>query len=138
MSEDPTEIPGIKRPGTNWLELVESSQKGLPGKTLGYLASSLQIPFTELADLLSISYRTLQRKKTAELLDKSLSAQVLQLANVINRAEDIFSDQSRARTWLKRPCRALRGQPPLKLLATPLGIRSVQDELGRIEHGVYS
>ncbi|ORJ60294.1 type II RES/Xre toxin-antitoxin system antitoxin [Geothermobacter hydrogeniphilus] len=138
MAEDPAEIPGMKRLEKGWPELVASSRKGLSGKTLGYLASALQIPLAELAELLSISDRDLQRQKANKLLDKSLSVRVLQLADVISRAEDVFSDQSRARTWLKRPCPALRGQTPLNLLDTPFGIRAVLDELGRIEHGVYS
>ena len=42
------------------------------------------------------------------------------------------------RGWLREPSRALGGAIPLSLLDTADGFTGVMDELGRIEHGVFS
>ena len=59
------------------------------------------------------------------------------IVTVFDRADEIFGDSSKARRWLKKPCRALGGKVPETLLDTPLGKQAVLDELVRIEHGVY-
>lgn len=54
------------------------------------------------------------------------------------RAEEVFGSQEKARKWLRVPCLALGGNAPLDFLDTFAGVRMVEDELGRIEHGVYA
>ena len=42
----------------------------------------------------------------------------------------------RRRAWLRRPNRALNGEMPVRLLDTDLGVRQVDDVLGRLEYGL--
>ncbi len=56
---------------------------------------------------------------------------------ILDKAEKVFGDPNKARSWLSRPCRALGGAIPQSLFDSPSGVKTVEDELGRIEHGVY-
>src|SRR5438067_1157876 len=53
-------------------------------------------------------------------------------------ASHFLEAQGEAEDWLKRPAMALDQRRPIELLATPAGIRLVEDLLGRIEYGVYT
>ena len=53
------------------------------------------------------------------------------------RAVEVFEDEEKAKRWLLKPCRAIGGIIPRDLLGTPAGIRTVEDELERIERSVY-
>ena len=54
------------------------------------------------------------------------------------RATEVFASQEKALRWLKKPCRALGGMIPEKLIETPGGVEAVLDEFVKIEHGVFS
>jgi putative toxin-antitoxin system antitoxin component (TIGR02293 family) len=59
------------------------------------------------------------------------------LVRVIARAVEVLGTSEKALRWLNTPIRSLGDQTPASLLGTPEGITSVEDALGRIEHGVW-
>ena len=63
---------------------------------------------------------------------------MVRLAQVIERAVEVFEDERAAMGWLKSPNAALGGSNPLSLLDTELGSMAVVSTLGRIEHGVFA
>jgi putative toxin-antitoxin system antitoxin component (TIGR02293 family) len=63
---------------------------------------------------------------------------MVRLAQVIERAVEVFEDDRTAMSWLKNPNAALGGSSPLSLLDTELGSMAVVSTLGRIEHGVFA
>lgn len=85
-----------------------------------------------------IPARTLARRKQSKKLSLEESDTITRLALVFDFAEDVFGSKEKAKTWMRRPNRALRGRTPLELLVTDFGSRVVERVLGRIEHGVYS
>jgi len=59
------------------------------------------------------------------------------LVRVIARAVEVLGTSEKALRWLNAPVRSLGDQPPMSLLGSAEGIASVEDALGRIEHGVW-
>ncbi len=66
------------------------------------------------------------------------SEQSDRLARVVRvtSAEAAIGDGAKAARWLRKPNRALQGRRPLDLLASDVGARVVEQELGRMEHGL--
>jgi putative toxin-antitoxin system antitoxin component (TIGR02293 family) len=60
------------------------------------------------------------------------------LARIIAQATATLGSETKAVGWLRCPNRALGNVPPLELLDTDIGVRQVEDILGRIEHGIIS
>jgi putative toxin-antitoxin system antitoxin component (TIGR02293 family) len=66
------------------------------------------------------------------------SERVVRLARVFAEAKHVLGSEAKARLWLQKPNRTLRGETPLHLLDTDIGANAVFDELGPIEHGVFA
>ena len=122
---------------SSWDYWIQRSRKGLPKSSLVHFTKTLHLNFSELANLLPVSERTLQRYPEDKILNRDLSGHLVALAKVYARAAEVFEDEEKARRWLLKPCRALGGEIPFSLLDSPLGIQAVEDELVRIEYGVY-
>lgn len=130
---------GISNGLNNPLVLVETIRKGLPAKAISMLANCLNMPVNVLEKILPVSHRTLQRyEKEHKALPQNLSDHVVQITRVYIRAQEVFGEQEKARKWLREPCMAFGGNAPIDLLDTFSGVRMVEDELGRIEYGVFA
>ncbi|MCG5515445.1 MULTISPECIES: antitoxin Xre-like helix-turn-helix domain-containing protein [unclassified Ectothiorhodospira] len=117
---------------------VNDIRKGLPASSVLNMARTLQTTENYLLPIISISDRTLQRRrKEKKLLDPVESDRLYRLAKVYARAIEVFEDEGVALDWLKSMNRAL-GDVPLMLLDTEAGTDMVERVLTRIEHGVYS
>ncbi|WP_316738489.1 MbcA/ParS/Xre antitoxin family protein [Pedobacter aquatilis] len=89
-------------------------------------------------DVLNLSIKTLERKKSEDKLDKRSSSIIIEVAKVLEHTYQVFDHKEKVERWLSKPNKALHGNPPLALLSTPTGIGMVEDVLYRIEEGVYS
>lgn len=118
-------------------DLIALIREGLPYASFEHALEDLELTLDEVASQLGLQRRTLSRRK-GQRLNHEESERVLRLLRVILRAVDVLGSREKAFQWLRRPNRALGGQPPLSLLDVELGARQVEDVLGRIEHGVYS
>lgn len=58
-------------------------------------------------------------------------------SEIFSRAVEVFEDPVKARRWFDKPCRALGGGIPGSLLDSLEGLHKVEDELERVEKGVY-
>ena len=118
---------------------METIRKGLPAKAIAALATCLNVPISALERILPVSHRTLQRyEKEHRALPQDLSDHVVQVAKILIRAEEVFGNREKAVKWLKEPCVALGGNAPMEMMDTFSGVRMIEDELGRIEYGVYA
>lgn len=117
---------------------VATARSGVPKSVLDALAAELGVKTAELAPLLHISARTLQRQSAEKVLPPQVSERVLMILRVYERACEVFDEPRDAATWLRWPNRALGGQTPLGLLDTVFGAEQLTNILGRIEHGVFS
>jgi putative toxin-antitoxin system antitoxin component (TIGR02293 family) len=118
--------------------VIDQIKRGLGVAALERLGRELQITTRQLADVASITKRTLARRKLEGKLQPLESERVYRIAAVFDRAVDVLGDAEHARQWLKTPRTALRGETPLRHADTEVGAREVEELLGRLEHGVFS
>ena len=128
----------LRRRIASQLDLIELADRGLPKLALTCLAEFLGSSAVQIAQLLPVSARTIQRYGPRDHLSKVTSEQVLQIAQVAARGEEVFGDKDRLLAWVRQPSTALGGNSPMSLLSSRFGAEMVLDELGRIEYGVVS
>lgn len=103
------------------------------------LKNTLRLTYIELAKVLGVSPRTLQRKiKMHERLSIVESDRLYRLVRLFAIASKVFEDDKAASEWMHRPQHGLGGRIPYEMLQTEAGARDVEDLLGRIEYGVIS
>lgn len=120
------------------MRLVEIARKGISKKSLMKIAEAGSFTLKELSELLPVSLRTLQRYQNNDLLDPSVSEHAILIAEVLSKGSEVFSNLESLQRWLHSPSVALGNKTPVSFLDTGFGARLVTDQLGRIEHGIYS
>lgn len=98
-------------------------------------------PFTleEWSSFLHISERTIQRyRKDSKPFDTLQSEKILQITFLYERGVEVFGSQDKFNLWLKTPSLALGRVQPKELLDNVFGITLLEEELGRIEHGILA
>jgi len=120
------------------MDLVELSNKGVTKNALRHLAKFLSFTMGQMAALLPVTERTIQRYAPRKHFNRVVSEQILQIAEVAARGAEVFEDRDKFLAWMDHPNRALADKTPLSLLNSRFGAEMVLDELGRIEHGVFS
>lgn len=118
------------------MDLIDLSRKGVSKEALLYLAKFMGLPVSQMAALLPVTERTIQRYAPKEHFDRVVSENILHLAEVVARGLEVFENSDSFKTWLDQPSAALGGRSPKSLLPSRFGIDMVLDELTRIEHGV--
>jgi putative toxin-antitoxin system antitoxin component (TIGR02293 family) len=98
----------------------------------------MEVTLEDMAGLLRLNPRTLQRRLGEGVLDLSESERLWELARLFNRAKEVLESQAGAVHWFKNPIQALGWATPLSYARTAVGLRELENILGRIEHGVYS
>ncbi len=119
-------------------DLIEASRRGVKKCSLLNLAKRMGITSARLSAMLSISERTIQRKHEDEPFNRLVSEQVLKLAEIYARGEEVFEETDRFLGWLNHPSQALGGKVPMDLLDSAYGRQIVLHELTRIEHGILA
>lgn len=89
-----------------------------------------------LAHALSVSERTLARRKEQGRLRPDESDRLLVLAEVARLAAQALDSLESARAWLVAPHPLLGGESPLARLDTALGAEEVRTMLYHIEHSM--
>jgi putative toxin-antitoxin system antitoxin component (TIGR02293 family) len=130
-----TEVLGRDlRSDLDWIEALES---GFPSGAIDAAIERGLLSRAESEELV-IPRRTLQHRRAKDqMLSLEESDRLLRIARVTEQAEKVFADQHKAKRWLRKPSRPLNGAVPLELLRTSAGTDMVQEELVRIEHGIY-
>lgn len=114
----------------------ESVRKGLPVRALDHLAQTLRVDRAELAEVLGLSLRTLQRKAGEnQRLGAGASDRLARVRRILDLATGVLGEQAKGARWLSSKSRALGGEVPLHMLDTDMGTQLVQQELHQIEFG---
>ncbi|HET8574180.1 MAG TPA: antitoxin Xre/MbcA/ParS toxin-binding domain-containing protein [Edaphocola sp.] len=119
-------------------DFINLSREGIIKKFLIDLADKLSFTMQELAKVLHISERTLQRYHNNEKMSSDTSERALLLAQLYRRGISVLGSANNFKDWLKTPLPAFQQQTPLSYLDTAFGFSLVSDELGRIEHGIFA
>lgn len=120
------------------LDLIFEARQGIQKSAFNHLQIQMGVSQKELAEMLHLTPRTLQRLRDEEKLPIAASGQLLEIARVFKMAGEILDDNELARRWFRTAIPALNNEAPLHLMDTPAGIRWVSTVLGRMEYGVYS
>ena len=112
-------------------------REGLPYQVVEELASRYELDRGELAEVLDLSPRTLNRRSRQGRLRPAESDRLFRVLDAALLATRVLGSYGRAAEWLHRANRALGGKTPLSRLRTTIGTRQVEQVLGRIDHGVY-
>ncbi|MDH7444161.1 type II RES/Xre toxin-antitoxin system antitoxin [Aquimarina sp. 2201CG14-23] len=128
----------IDIPLRNVYDFIELSRNGIDKRALLHLAKTIEFDLSELAHVLHLSERTIQRYELNKKLSTEASAKALQLAKLYARGENIFGDLDRFKRWMEHPNVALATKKPKELLDTTFGFQLLNEELVRIEHGIFA
>jgi len=120
------------------MELINLSNKGVSKEVLLRLAKYLNISLGQMAEMLPLTERTIQRYQRGQRFNKVVSEQILQIAEVSARGSEVFGGRKKFLAWVNSPSRAFGNRTPFSLLSSRFGNEAISDELGRIEHGVLS
>lgn len=120
------------------LLLIDLSRKGVTKGFLLRVARYLGLSVGQMARLLPVTERTIQRYDRERRFTPAVSEQILQIAAVAARGEDVFGGRAGFLAWMRSPSAALGNRTPASLLGSRFGSEIVLDELGRIEHGIIS
>ncbi len=120
------------------MDLISLTREGIRKSSLKSLAGYLGISMETMSRLLHSSYRNIQRKDEASLLDTLKTEKVLELASLTQRGIAVTGGKQAFIEWLHSSLPSLGHKPPLDFLDTSFGIQLVEKILGRLEQGVYS
>lgn len=119
-------------------DFVKATDKGISKRAVMNLAEVMDVPMKEMAPLLNVSYKTLSRKRTTDVLDALTSSLSIELASTVARGLSLFESREKFNHWLQKKNRSLDGFTPFQYLNTPTGIRTVNRILSRLEEGIYT
>jgi len=122
----------------NRMDLVELSNTGVTKDALVHLSHFLRCSMKQMAALLPVTERTIQRYTPKKHFNRAVSEQILQIAEVAAKGSKVFGNKEKLLLWMNHPNKALSDKTPMSLLSSKFGVDVVLDELGRIEHGVFS
>ena len=121
------------------LEIVRKVTRGLAFRALVRFQENTLFSTKDVADLVAISPRTLNRRKAEGRLDPEESDRLLRVTRLFAKVLELFEgDAAAARAWFHTPARALGGERPISLVRTDLGSREVEALIDRLEHGVHT
>jgi putative toxin-antitoxin system antitoxin component (TIGR02293 family) len=120
------------------IDLMKLSEKGVNKDALLRLAKYLGFSVSQMAEVLPVTQRTIQRYSRNHRFNQVVSEHILQITEVALRGANVFGSRDKFVTWMKSDSPALGNRTPASLLGSRFGAELVLDELGRIEHGVVS
>ncbi|HVI47407.1 MAG TPA: antitoxin Xre/MbcA/ParS toxin-binding domain-containing protein [Chitinophaga sp.] len=124
--------------GHGYFEYIQLSRSGIIKRALLNLSRQLSFSLAELAQVLHISERTLQRYSDDAKLSADTSERAILLSQLYQRGTEVFGNLENFKEWMRTPLPAFNYQLPISLLDTTFGFQLILDELGRIEHGLFA
>lgn len=114
-------------------------KQGVPYHVFEQIKKTYPLSGQEWAELIHISYKTLQRyeAKEAYTFKENHSERILAITEVLDYGLYYFDDPENFRRWLDTPSFALGDSKPLDLLTNSFGRSLVLNELVHLEHGIF-
>ncbi|MES2418006.1 MAG: antitoxin Xre/MbcA/ParS toxin-binding domain-containing protein [Bacteroidota bacterium] len=119
-------------------DLLSLIRKGVSKRSLLALAKQISLTIEELAVVLHISERTLQRYTPGTLVKAAPTDRAIELARLYERGAEVMGSAKAFNSWMRSPNQALNDEIPLNLLDTSIGFDLILQVLGRIEYGIFS
>ncbi|HEB01796.1 MAG TPA: DUF2384 domain-containing protein [Nitrospirae bacterium] len=118
---------------------MNAIRKGLPPKSSNEIKRVLGINDKILAEMLGISEKTVQRKRSKrEKFSLVESDRLYRLAHITALAINVLGSEENAKEWLGFSQYDLAGEIPLDAMKTEIGAREVEDALNRLKFGIFA
>ncbi|MFN0050053.1 MAG: antitoxin Xre-like helix-turn-helix domain-containing protein [Cytophagales bacterium] len=118
--------------------MMEVVRAGVTKKRLLALADKTEIAVAELADILHISLRTIQRYSDTDTLDSHISEHIMLIDRLYRKGQVLFNAPHYFNEWMKRDLFDFNYQKPIAFIDTYSGIETVYNKLGQFEHGIFA
>src|SRR3972149_3382075 len=106
------------------IKIFKRLEKGLAFEALERFQRNTGLSTRELADVIVIKMRTLQRRKEQGRLEPEESDRLMRVSRIFGKALELFEGNTdAARHWLFTRQRALGGERPIIFAKTDLGAR---------------
>ena len=142
MENDAFKLLGIKEKtsskGQSAIYMIDLVQNRLTKRNLQNIKSHSGLSYSTLANILSISTKTIESYSPGDKFSESASERLLKLAEVIAFGKKVFGKEDLFNDWLSKPLRPLDGKRPIDVMVNFYGLELIRNLLGRIEHSVYS
>lgn len=126
-------------------EIMNNNQKrivfirnGITKKQIYFISYELDIPLNQLANFIDVNIRTIQHKKDDDRLKSGPTEHSIMLMELYEKGKDVFGNKDLFNEWLKTENVFFNKEEPFSYLDTYYGINLIMNELGRIEHGMFS
>jgi putative toxin-antitoxin system antitoxin component (TIGR02293 family) len=123
----------------NIFDIIESVRSGFNYDRFSILTQNCPFTSAEWCLFLHISDRTLQRYKIdGRSFDTLQAEKILQITMLYKNGLSLFGSKENFDAWLVAKNLAFGNNTPKSLLDSVFGINLINDELIRIEHGVFA
>ncbi len=138
--EEALKVLGLEIPkkGSSTDYFIDLIEKGIPKRSLQRAKRATGFTYVILGRLLSVSAKTIERKKPNERFDDTASERLIKLAEIIALGREALGSDEALQQWLLRPLRPLGGKQPVEIMKNMYGLEAVKQLLGRAKYGVYS
>jgi putative toxin-antitoxin system antitoxin component (TIGR02293 family) len=118
--------------------IIDKAREGVTKGAFMKFVESLDYSFKEIASILNLSERTLHRYKDSTKMSKDASERALHLASLYNKGADVFGSKDAFNAWLKQPNPIFWDKRPIDFLDTIFGFQLIEDELIKMEYGIFA
>jgi putative toxin-antitoxin system antitoxin component (TIGR02293 family) len=119
--------------------IIQLIRQGIRYDSFRHLVSKSPFSIPEWSRILHLTERPLQRyKKENKSFDPLQSEKIIQIFLLYKKGIRVFGHQANFDTWLDTINPALGHIKPKDIFDSAFGIDMIQDELGRIEHGILA
>lgn len=124
---------------TDKFSLIKISRQGVSYEDFIKVVEFSGFTIKEWAGYIQLNERTLQRYKAEnKLFEQIYSERILGIARLLQRGVTVFDNMAALGKWLNAENVALGKTTPKQLLDSTFGINILEDELIRIEHGIFA
>ncbi len=135
MVEEPLDLIGYTV--NTRREIIDRIKQGLPVQSFDILRDEFGIPIPQLAKILNINPRTLNRRRQSGRFNTDESERVYRLGRLFKIALNLFKEISAVQQWFSVPREIFGGETPLSYADTEPGAQEVEKQLRRLGHGVF-
>lgn len=128
----------VARPVETEQEYIHLIRKGIRKGALDHLMLAANISPSEMAEIMEVKPKVFAALKPNTLLEKSQSEKAVNIARLYALGEEVFGSAAEFDKWMNGRVPSLGKKRPKEFLDTASGISLLMDEVGRIQHGVYS
>ena len=143
LAEEPA-ISYQKKPKTfegflnDTFSLIQVIAVGIPYSLFDKIQKQSPYNAREWAELLGISYKSMQRLQSSNGRFKSIhSEKIFEFAEVFKAGKDFFEDDGKFKHWLERKNRGFGGMRPIDFMKSSYGKDLVIETIGGFEHGIF-